>query len=260
MEGSENDIKSEGKSTMAGIERRDAGAYIQYINTAIDQEKIRTIIEKLQGYPDSWQYKPQNTNPTDNDQFNPKPGSEFVRTSVFLYDQLPRANFVAKLKTVVTPSQMKERIANNDWSGNYDERTIRALYSLSNEIILGQRIQKIFKDNAEYLKELAEKIGYGTVQLAEPLVGLMEKETGNKIMIYENIRGLPPLFPDEVSSVRDALRKLFENNGIKPTDLLSRQFMLPSFLSIDERKNTPIHLIDIEGYTTNDSSPIIEDM
>lgn len=260
MEGSENDIKSEGKSTIAGIERRDAGAYIQYINTEIKPEKMRIILEKLQGYPDSWPYKPPDINPRDDGQYNPKPGSEFVRTSGFLYDQLPRANFIAKHKTVVTPSEMKRRIANNDWRGNYDERTIRALYSLSNEIILGQRIQKIFKDNAEYLKELAGKVGYGTVQLAEPLVGLMEKETENKIMIYENIWGLPPLFPAEFYSVRDALSKLFENNGIRPTDLLTRQLLVPSFLSIDERKNTPIHLIDIEGYTTTDSSPIIEDM
>ena len=260
MEGSESDIKSEGISPIAGIERRDAGAYIQFINTEIDPEKIRTILEKLKGYPDLWRFKPPYINPRDDGDYNPRPGSESVRTSGFLYDQWPRANFVAKHKTVVTASQMKRRIDTNDWSGKYDERTIRALYSLSNEIILGQRIQKIFKNNEEYLKELAGKVGYGTIQLAEPLVGLMEKKTENKIMIYENIAGLPPLFPTEIDPVRDALSLLFENNGIRPTDLLNRQFLLPSYMSIDDRKKMPVHLIDIEAYTTNDSVPIIEDV
>ena len=101
------------------------------------------------------------------------------------------------------------------------------------EIVSTAKVQEIFKE-------------FGPIEFAEPLIGLVERETQYKIMIYKHLKVERPPFPCERSfdTAVERLTQAFLGEGIIPDDLSSEQIVYGKNDSGDGR----LYLLDIEFF------------
>lgn len=170
-------------------------------------------------------------------------------------DSAKNPRFFAKSRSMGSPAWVKhaKEIAERQLSKfGFSRRESYAFASLVNEINLTPKIKAILASGKA--KELAAKYSIEEITFVEPLIGLTNKATGQKIMIYDFIEGHNFSATNEVSPTDFPLDKrrqfvfdltdLFQENGINPGDIDREQFM---FGKTNPRR---LYLIDIEGYHT----------
>jgi len=119
--------------------------------------------------------------------------------------------------------------------------------SLMNEMSLAREIREIVE--SKEVQEIFENVGVESIDYIEPLIGIIDRKTKRKIMIYKFARGrMPSVVKDKNGEeLTDALMKLqevFERHDICADDLEVNQIL-------DERGKDGkkrYHLIDSEFY------------
>lgn len=136
----------------------------------------------------------------------------------------------------------------------YDPRIMNALNSLSQEIDISADVQEITA--SDEAQRIAQAKGFRSLELVEPLMGIIEKNTKRKFMIYPYVEGqilaylgyggIPPIIRihwQDADEMAEELQALYRKNGIIPQDLDARQ------LIVSPGKEGPtLSLIDIEQF------------
>jgi len=180
------------------------------------------------GIPDSWQQSPT--------------GSRFH------YDSPKRPRYFAKTRQGSFPGGFnRETIRKRETSIIFERRRVYAFNSVVNEISLAPTVKAIV--HSEEAQAIAREHGFKKLHFIEPLMAIIEKQTGLKTVIYRYVSGKnTSLIPDfgrgkrlrkKVTELTERLRILFRENGISPLDLHEHQFIL-------NRKGA--HLCDTEGF------------
>lgn len=119
--------------------------------------------------------------------------------------------------------------------------------SLLNEFSISKRVEEVV--NAADFQDAVRKKGFVSASFVEPLVGYIDRNSGDKFVIYEYIEGIDELtrpngVRDELANitVRD-LEAFFVKNGIEATDMKRFQFIVSPTIS-----GAILFLIDVEGY------------
>jgi hypothetical protein len=216
-----------------------------------DVNKVRSLSALvINGIPQSWQVLPQALGEKFNDE--PPPPNVFV-------DDLNHPTFLAKVRKYAIPDRV--RIAKMDAGkelSSLGTRTAYAFDSLLNEFALAPQVTETLKIHRA--KEIAEKFGFVGIQFIEPLVGLIERSNGRKIMFYDYVDGDTTDYSSSDASLnrlKQLARKdqgdplirelvnLFKQNGIFPTDIGTQQLISSPLNESDE---SMLYLIDIEGF------------
>jgi hypothetical protein len=147
---------------------------------------------------------------------------------------------------------MYERAVRNNYSKKGFRHALRVgqvLNSVLNEVALSPKVKELVA--SPEAQAIVKERGFGGISFVEPIVGMVDKSTGKRTVVYESIPDVQPLGTDRIN-VQYGLTSqtipmfyhrfytLFEKNGIKPNDLAERQFL------VDPNDN--LHLIDIEAY------------
>lgn len=175
-------------------------------------------------------------------------------------DNKDHPHFFAKARSMGTPAWVRPT---KDMDKNYlsdfgfTKREHYSFASLRNEINLAQKIKESLA--SKEAKKLADGFDIEEITFVEPLVGLINRTTGQKIMVYDFIEGyglsdLPELSQLEFNQRKEkigryddfayGLYKLFVSHGIRAVDLRAAQFLF------DKANPRMLYLIDIEGYHT----------
>lgn len=119
--------------------------------------------------------------------------------------------------------------------------------SLLNEFSISKRVEEVV--NGADFQDTVRKKGFVSASFVEPLVGFIDRNSGDKFVIYEYIEGVDELTQpngasDELANntVRD-LEAFFIKNGIEATDMKRFQFIVNPAVS-----GARLFLIDVEGY------------
>ncbi|MBI4079020.1 MAG: hypothetical protein HY429_01855 [Candidatus Levybacteria bacterium] len=165
-------------------------------------------------------------------------------------DNENRPRFFAKTRTMGMPTWVAyaKKMERGDVSDfGFSRRAHYAFASLLNEINLSPKIKAAL--NHKEVKELAVKYGMEEITFIEPLIGLINKVTGQKIMVYDFIDAQPfstkttGLPYKEASSFVLQLNYILEDkSGTINEELGGAQLM------VDKVNPKKLYLIDIEGY------------
>ncbi len=134
-------------------------------------------------------------------------------------------------------------------------RRIRAINSVLAEIALVPQIKAILESDEAL--QIAAEFGFSSFQFIEPVLGLVNRKTGSKNMVYENIPNASRLYsPPNIHGLTEKQKRppidhpsrkladkfynFFERHGFIPSDLAWRQFLT------DDSNN--LYLIDAEAY------------
>jgi len=208
-----------------------------------DQPKIRSLLSEVtNGIPMSW-------------------NSVFPHNKPYLIfqDSQIQPTFAAKIRYFASPEIYREEF--EEHRNNSSERKYtQARNSLLNEIYLAPSVQTIVQ--SEETQGIAREYGINTVSFIEPLLGLIERSSGRKIMFYpwqngfryESIDRLDdrlweydpnnPLPHLDETDFSDRFEEVFTRHGIKPNDLSAEQFIA----EVEDDGAMHLNLIDIEGY------------
>lgn len=131
---------------------------------------------------------------------------------------------------------------------SYSRKEDRRYNSLSNEFRISDTIRSVV--GRDDFQQVAGGHGFESLQFIEPLVGFVDRRTGDKVVIYGFVPGAGDFdrLDGEVDSnipveLVNSLRKKFNDVGIYPTDLRQSQF-----ITRQTRTGEALCLIDIEGY------------
>lgn len=204
-----------------------------------DQEQVNTLLNIVKkGIPHTWKI------------LDPVHANQAV-----LYrspDDHPR--WVGKIRNHVhKPDQLKTWL--DAFKDNKEKsRIILAFQSLLNEIVLAPIIRQLLE--TEEAHEIVKKHGFDAISFAEPLIGIIQRSTGTKIMFYE-WKGNPPSSETQgpiyskfqftnspTGGLSLDLKKHFIKHGITPHDLATDQFIIE--INPDGMKH--VYLIDTEAY------------
>jgi len=126
----------------------------------------------------------------------------------------------------------------------YDPKSSNpATQSLMSEMVLSPRIKELMA--SEGATEIATRYGIDEFRYVEPLIGLVERNTKSKYMIYNFINGeiLPTHYARYAGLVTEII-KFLSSNGIYPYDMV-----LDDNFILEERDGRKIaHLIDTEKF------------
>lgn len=192
--------------------------------TADDQNKVLELSEVLvYGIPSSWPIYKNNPNHRVDSQENPR--------------------FFAKFRD---PNKRIGQSVKSEY--------LQAEKSVMNEFVLSLEIKRLLA--GEEATGLLQKYGWGSIKFIEPLVGVIDKNSRKKTMVYDFVEGKAPGFTREsVSGVSDKtlnaldglaieLYDFFGRNGIDSYDLHGRGFIIPPTSSSENA----IYLIDSESF------------
>lgn len=180
-------------------------------------------------------------------------------TKNILVDNEDKPRFLAKIRKQASPQRLKralDKLVPSDEHSIFTKKVEYAFNSVLNEFSLIRNVKEILASNEA--QNIAIRIGFGNIRLIEPILALIERSSGRKIVFYEFIdtdtvfwprtesNRIRRLFLDtKLDLFEKDLSDLFKRNGIYPHDLGPHQLMTPKQSgSID---NT-LYLIDIEGY------------
>lgn len=233
--------------------------YDVLINTGYANQSIaRTLAAEVQdGLPDSWsKYVPQyllDRHP---------PTSDFIQNLKLYVDNPAAPKFFAKRRVNTSPQRVHRAREQAEFRpGDWNRQQQFAFNSLLNEFRMTPLVKTALDSPAA--QAIATKYGFTDIKLVEPILGLIERATGIKIMIYDFLSADQPRDKPnppsknklaELSSVNwdifliYELGRLFKNNNINPTDIDTTQLMSSKD---DGTNNFRLYLYDIEGYVPN---------
>lgn len=169
------------------------------------------------------------------------------------YDKDNDPNFAAKVKWIhAKHDQLKHAIDIDRTSAPQYEQGYKKRYyandSLLSEMSLSTKIAKIV--SSPEIQNLVKKIGIDSVSVIEPLIGLINRKNGSKTVFYKYSNGERVdkfLEEEQFENWRifmKRLEKAFQDEGIEPYDLDSRQFLVEK----DKDNKHTLRLIDTEMY------------
>lgn len=229
------------------------GDYDILLNTRHkDQQKIRQLAEIVrEGLPTNW------VGIVAEDSEDGDPPRTFV-------DNPQNPQFFAKIRKMADPKILEIVLDKGEYK-NFSKREIQAFNSLVNEFAISVDVKRVL--TLPGVKEVIRDYGFQDVELIEPLVGINDRKTGKKIMVYDFVeadRGFEPqkpgvknmMFyltdtarPPNANNLADdlgsELREVFKENGIEATDLKGHQFLSSKD---DGSGHFKLYLLDVEGY------------
>ncbi len=116
--------------------------------------------------------------------------------------------------------------------------------SILNEIGISPKIKKIMSGDVS--QEIARRYGHKSLEYIEPIIGIVNRETGNKALIYEYIEGAVNIRTimnqanfNQIQFFENEIDKLLKQNGVENMDKPA-QFIVDS--------SGRLYNIDAEGY------------
>lgn len=224
------------------IVRGDRFTVIRNLNYP-DQQRINELSDIVgEGIPETWVPINMRTR-------LPVDASEHTD---ILVDDLTKPKFLAKRKRRATIDQVKKMLAHPD---PVVRRLERPLQSLMSEFNIVPKVARILQQ--EKAQEIIIPYGFINIELIQPLLGLIEKATGEKTIFYDFIdaetlhstlktekNAIQKLPRGEMNNLTNGIADLFRDSGIIPGDISPFQFMTAQ----NEEGNDVLYLIDIEGY------------
>lgn len=122
---------------------------------------------------------------------------------------------------------------------DFDNRARYAFVGILNEMILSKKIKDLVASDA--FQDVAKKHGFAGVTSSEPIAAMVERNSGEKYLIYKYVAGINPQYIS--SDLVQNFRALFKSNGIEPHDLREAQFMV-----MGEGNKGTLVLLDTEAY------------
>jgi len=203
-------------------------------NDVSNAEEIKQIaLQFREGIPETWVSQPQPP----------------IERPLVYHDKFSSPHFYLKKRRLA-------RISPNgrvNLSADKETRTTeRAFVSISNELILAQKVGRILADPE--IQKFAKEMGFSELRLCDPLFGGVNKKTYERFIVYPYIqKDMTPPFDKSGTQIQKpiirsgfttALHKIFRQNGIKAFDLMAHQFIISK-----EDGRYILYLIDIEGFT-----------
>lgn len=222
-----------------------------------DQEMIRSLLSVVgDGVPKSWKVLTGH-------HLSEGENSGSVDESI-LVDNDVNPQFLAKIRISGNASswlkQAREVESKQGEIGRLVKRETYSTASLMNEFSVAQTVKDSL--SSKEAQVIAANYGFSRIQLVEPLLGLIERMTGRKIMFYSFIDAdtteivrdpfaqakIRELENDKDGLLLQELETLFKRNSVFPSDLGYHQFMVAKDPKLREYI---LYLIDIEGYFTD---------
>ncbi len=158
---------------------------------------------------------------------------------------LAEQRFIAKTRTRRNP---------RDLSILHGPSSVNAFNSVFNELTLAPLVRRVLEE--EPVQTAVKSAGFQKLEFIEPIIAVLDRATGDKIVVYEYAPGEPRI-TKIIRSTTDGtvergqalersltmvrfLREQLKSAGIQPSDLNDRQLL-------DDSSGT-LRLIDIEGY------------
>jgi hypothetical protein len=203
------------------------------LNTAVPNiADVRNLAAQLSdGFPKTWKRLPKNEN-------------------IFL-DNPSAPKYVGKKRKYVSPHAIKELHRDKLAIPQYFRSMQHAYNTIANEIVLSSEIDHIVSSSEA--QEIAKANGFADITYIMPLLGIVEKASQAKSMIYPFVEGESyelkketvdgPFKSLSTSTLVPSLRALFHRAIINPTDLGVSQFMIHT-----NETGQHLYLLDTEGY------------
>ena len=179
--------------------------------------------------------------------------------------QSEESDIFVKKRRFASPSSVREVVNTPDNEGRNrfgGRKTQYAFNSLMNEFGVVQKVKEVMR--SDEIKEIAKKYGLVDIRFAEPLIGIIDKKSGDKFMIYPRVKdgwSTDGLSLDELdrrlgfniysllTGLLADLRQVLIQNNINPYDLSGRQFIVS-----ETPEGRVLHLLDVEAFTIRQSS------
>jgi hypothetical protein len=228
-----------------GIEIKHYNNVDVIVNTQIPQdEKLQALVGLFRnGLPEDWVL------------YSPTKEQEYWNLHV---DNIDNPIYFAKRRKHTSPFIIQQ-FKKYDLLGSKSKEV--ALYE-TNSLINEMRVAPVVDDvlRSESVTQLVRKYGYTDISLVLPLIGVIERQTGEKVMVYDFVRGSnywSEDFEKEKMKIKargqnaeddlmGELSRLLQQNGINPWDMQSTRQLIES---VDELGNSHLHLADIEGFS-----------
>lgn len=157
------------------------------------------------------------------------------------YDSVENPKLVFKKQTEIGPQQV--RMSRDPELAEYytanTKKQINATNSILSEMRIADKIATIMTN--PQLQEFVHRLGFSHLDVAKPLIGIIDKDTNIKYLAYAFISGdVATNQTESMPAITNMLRDIFLKNGINPTDLQECQFII----SEDKR----LTLIDTKEY------------
>jgi hypothetical protein len=159
-------------------------------------------------------------------------------------DRSEDPQFFAKTRLYSGSDSSKNLLDGNPKRSTIGRKVVNALNSIVSEISLSPRIVEILK--RDEVSHIAKMNGFDRIEFVEPLVGLIDRESGIKTLVYRFVSGRWPSVDSEYKAlinITEALRPLFKANGVLPVDLGAEQLLIGS-----GENNKVVYLLDSERY------------
>lgn len=215
--------------------------YDALVNNRVDgdPQRVQQLLEQVcDGVPTTWV---------------PLKGQPRVLPNIFL-DNPSEPQFVAKKRKVLEQEFVREAFTTprDAWHYAFPKREILAYNSLAHEIQLAPRIKRIL--DLYEAKLIAANHGYIDIRYVEPIIGIINRQTGEKTMFYDYVDGDDFAHAVGNRNKREEeikiqnfsfkIYQLFIQHDVYPEDLWPRQFIYPH----NNQMGKPVYLIDTEGF------------
>lgn len=168
-------------------------------------------------------------------------------------DNLESPKYVAKRKWA-TPENITfaKAVSTNRETANEGQLEKKKYMYAANGVLSKMSLSKEIKDTVESedVQKVFIDIGYDSFDYLEPLVGIIDKESKEKMMVYKYVKGVDMVkyyddgFPTGTFAAFSKLNTTLMEKGIIPHDLSVEQFMV----SEEENGKKKLYLIDTEMY------------
>jgi hypothetical protein len=161
-----------------------------------------------------------------------------------------RVNYVGRVgnSRVILKPRFKAGHFNKEqmkFAGEKMRRVVYAVNSVVNEISISPKIKEVL--GGEDAQRIMAQYGFERIEFVEPLLGVVDRKTGGKAVLYKFVEG--DLWLDTVydslaegfEETVDAIASLLERTGIYVNDLKAEQCLLSK-----DRKT--IYLLDAEQF------------
>ena len=172
--------------------------------------------------------------------------SRYDDSNVFI-DNPEKPLYIAKVKRRGSQKDLKRAFQTGD---NSRIRMEQSMGSILNELSLARTVESIV--SSPRVQEMATSHGLVSAQFVSPRLGLIEKNSARKIMVYDYVEGYTPFveeIPDYMLELNangffDELAEVYLSHGIVANDLALAQTIFTP-----KGSGYQLSLIDIEAYS-----------
>lgn len=225
------------------IEIQHWGRYDVLINRELpDQQTVNNLVVKIKSDYDA---------APDQNLFETWTSREGQKTNV-LFDRVENPHYCAKSRWIseYIKKELQEDILKVNSRELITLKEAQTFDSLMSELRLYNQLRRAIS-SAEFQKVATDR-GFSELKTTPPLIGLINRDTWQKTIIYPFIDG-PSLDKSgqvgnfEAKSIASELSILFSEEGIVANDLENRVGD-PQFMFTEHEGKKTLYLVDLEGY------------